>query len=80
VKKSMFKKVSICLIFMGLVVGGVHFVAFGEEKEKTLPFYVGSHKCKACHNNEYKQWKKTKMAKAFKLLKPGVRAEAKKKM
>lgn len=40
--------------------------------------YVGSKKCKACHLKQYKSWAKTKMAKAFDLLKPGVAAEAKK--
>jgi len=41
--------------------------------------YIGAKKCKACHMKQYKAWKKTKMAKSFENLKPGVKAEAKKK-
>lgn len=40
--------------------------------------YVGVKRCKMCHRKEYKSWKTTKMAQAFELLKPGVKAEAKK--
>ncbi len=40
--------------------------------------FVGSKKCKMCHLKEHKSWEETKMAKAYDLLKPGVRAEAKK--
>ncbi len=42
--------------------------------------YVGAKKCRACHMKEYEGWSKTKMASSFDLLKPGVRAENKKKM
>ena len=41
--------------------------------------YLGHKKCKMCHFKLYKSWAETKMAKAFELLKPGVRPEAKKK-
>jgi len=41
--------------------------------------YVGSQKCKACHIQQHKSWDATHMAKAFDLLKPGERADAKKK-
>jgi mono/diheme cytochrome c family protein len=41
--------------------------------------YIGAKKCKACHIKQYKAWKKTKMANSFENLKPGVKAEAKKK-
>jgi len=41
--------------------------------------YVGVKKCKMCHIKQYKSWKKTKMAKSFENLKPGVKAELKKK-
>jgi len=41
--------------------------------------YVGVKKCKMCHIKEYKSWKKTEMATSFENLKPGVKAEAKKK-
>ncbi len=40
--------------------------------------YVGVKKCKMCHMKQYKSWSKTRMSKAFELLKPGVAAEAKK--
>jgi hypothetical protein len=41
--------------------------------------YIGAKKCKACHMKQYKAWKKTNMATSFENLKPGVKAEAKKK-
>jgi len=40
--------------------------------------YVSASKCRACHLPESKSWEQTKMSQAFELLKPGVRAEAKK--
>jgi len=39
--------------------------------------YVGVKKCRMCHPKQYKSWEQTKMAKAFEILKPGERAEAK---
>lgn len=42
--------------------------------------YIGSKKCKMCHSKQYKSWQKTKMAKTFEVLKPGVNAEAKIKL
>lgn len=41
--------------------------------------YVGAKKCKACHLKQYTSWSATKMSASFDLLKPGVRADAKKK-
>jgi hypothetical protein len=41
--------------------------------------YVGAKKCRPCHLKQYTSWSATKMAAAFDLLKPGVRADAKKK-
>ena len=42
--------------------------------------YVGAKKCKACHLKQYTTWSATKMAGAFELLRPGVRAEAKRRV
>jgi hypothetical protein len=39
--------------------------------------YVGSKKCKMCHIKQYNSWKKTKMAQALEVLKPGEAVEAK---
>jgi formate-dependent nitrite reductase cytochrome c552 subunit len=44
-----------------------------------MPSYVGAKKCKMCHSKQYKSWEQTKMAQTFAVLKPGVRAEEKKK-
>lgn len=41
--------------------------------------FVGTKGCKKCHIKQYKSWAETKMAKAYDILKPGERAEAKKK-
>ncbi|MFQ5504529.1 MAG: cytochrome c family protein [Planctomycetota bacterium] len=46
-------------------------------KKAAQPVYTGSRVCRKCHTDQYKTWKKAKMTKAFELLKPGVRAEAK---
>lgn len=39
--------------------------------------YIGSKNCRKCHIKEWRSWSETKMAKAFEVLKPGERAEAK---
>ncbi|MFQ5695901.1 MAG: cytochrome c family protein [Terriglobia bacterium] len=39
--------------------------------------YVGAKRCRPCHLAQFKSWQKTKMANAFELLRPGVRADAK---
>ncbi len=44
-----------------------------------VPHYVGIEQCKLCHLPHFESWDTTRMAKAFELLKPGVRAEAKRK-
>lgn len=46
----------------------------GDEAE-----YVGSKKCKKCHNSEHKSWSKTKHANALEALKPGEAKETKEK-
>ena len=43
------------------------------------PKYEGSKSCQKCHFQEYSSWQKTKMALAFKSLKPKEAADAKKK-
>ena len=42
--------------------------------------YVGIKTCKRCHLKLYKSWQKTKTAKSFEVLKPGVNAEVKAKL
>jgi len=39
--------------------------------------YIGVKKCKSCHFKQWNSWRKTKMAMAFEVLKPGVRSEEK---
>lgn len=41
--------------------------------------YIGAKKCKACHMKQFKAWSETTMAKSFENLKPGVKADEKKK-
>lgn len=41
--------------------------------------FVGPAKCRNCHFPEHRSWSAGRMAKAFELLKPGERAEAKRK-
>ncbi|HSR67896.1 MAG TPA: multiheme c-type cytochrome [Acidobacteriota bacterium] len=40
--------------------------------------FVGNKKCYPCHLKQFKSWQETKMAKAYQLLKPGERSDAKK--
>ncbi len=42
--------------------------------------YIGVKKCKSCHFKQWNSWRKTKMAMAFEVLKPGVRSEEKIKL
>jgi formylglycine-generating enzyme required for sulfatase activity len=42
--------------------------------------YIGVKKCKSCHFKQWNSWRKTKMAKTFEVLKPGVRSEEKTKL
>ena len=73
------RKINVLLRYLVLV--GVAFAALisgssavAADKEHA---YTGSKACKKCHTKEYKTWAETSMAKAFALLKPGVRAEEK---
>ena len=68
------------------VITLVFLVAFlwsvqAQEKNDSLNCkYVGTKNCKKCHIKQYKSWVETKMSKAYDLLKPGERSEAKKKV
>jgi hypothetical protein len=53
------------------------FAAFSADVDAAE--YVGAKKCKACHIKQFKSWEKTSMADSFERLKPGVKADAKKK-
>ncbi len=44
------------------------------------PEYIGAEKCMICHLPHYDAWNETKMAKAFEILKPSARKEAKLKV
>lgn len=41
--------------------------------------YTGAKRCKPCHLRQYVSWEKTRMAKSFELLKPGVKADEKRR-
>jgi mono/diheme cytochrome c family protein len=60
-------------VFLVLVVAAVFAGTAGAAE------YIGAKKCKACHMKQYKSWSKTTMATSFENLKPGVKAEEKKK-
>ncbi|MFC1603377.1 cytochrome c family protein [Pseudomonadota bacterium] len=46
-------------------------------KKAEAPTYIGIENCKICHMPHFDSWKTTRMSQAFELLKPGVRAKAK---
>lgn len=50
----------------------------GADGEKKSPEYVGVKSCKKCHFKQQKSWKKTTLASAFEVLKPGQSEEKKK--
>ena len=58
------------LLFLGSAAGA------GERQQFD---FAGVKTCKSCHRKVWKTWKETPMAKAFDILKPGERAEMKKK-
>jgi hypothetical protein len=62
------------LVFL-FIIAVFPFVSYASE----APTYVGIAECKMCHLPHFESWNTTKMSKAFELLKPGVRAEAKQK-
>jgi len=64
----------ITVLFAVLFVAVIAGVATTDAAE-----YIGAKKCKMCHIKQYKSWAKTAMADSFENLKPGVKAEAKKK-
>jgi len=49
------------------------------DKDPSPYKYVGSKKCKKCHIKQFKSWEKTRMGRAFDILKPGNSKEAKEK-
>ncbi|HEU5249177.1 MAG TPA: cytochrome c family protein [Thermoanaerobaculia bacterium] len=65
----------ILLRALGLAVGFVLLAA----SASASPSYVGAKKCRACHIKQFQSWEKTRMARAFELLRPGVAAAAKQK-
>ena len=58
---------------LALVLFGLPFIAYTAEE------YIGNKKCKMCHIKIYKKWDSTEHSGALESLKPGVKAEAKKK-
>jgi len=58
------------MVFVAII--GMGSMAYSKE-------YVGAQKCKACHIKQYKSWEQTTMAKSFENLKPGIKADEKKK-
>lgn len=63
-----------------LTVGLLALIQAQEKEVGTGHAFVGTKGCKKCHLKQYKSWAETKMANAYDLLKPGERAEAKKKV
>jgi hypothetical protein len=74
-------------LFLFMLFTGIHGIAHSADLEplfflrKTTKqkSYVGDNNCKICHIKQYKSWQKTSMATSFENLKPGIKAEEKKK-
>lgn len=66
--------------FLFVLTVGLLTVIQAREKEAGTGYaFVGTKGCKKCHLKQYKSWAETRMANAYDLLKPGQRAEARKK-
>lgn len=66
--------------FIAIVIITFGGVAQPQDKTAVKEYsYIGTKGCKKCHIKQFKSWKETKMAQAYEILKPGERAEAKKK-
>lgn len=55
----------------------IEYVDTGECQLCPIPYYVGIETCQMCHIPHFESWDKTQMSKAFKLLQPNIRSEAK---
>jgi len=62
-----------------LLVSMFVFVSPAVAQDVATPDFAGVKSCAKCHRKVYKSWKKSKMAMALDILKPGERAEMKKK-
>jgi hypothetical protein len=67
------------LVVLVLIIASSGTVQAQEKEESPAYSYVGTKGCKKCHIKQFKSWNATKMAKAYDILKPGERAEAKAK-
>lgn len=65
------------LLLNGVLISSLIYFVVGSSSAQAADTYVGK-RCRVCHIAETKAWEQTKMAKAFELLKPGVRADVKK--
>jgi hypothetical protein len=74
------KMTKLFLINLAFIVAITVSVQAQQKNDSLTYSYVGTKNCKKCHIKQYKSWVKTKMSKVYDLLKPGERAEAKKKV
>lgn len=72
----MYKIYSVFIVFL---FASANIFQTGNVITDTQFKFIGTKACKKCHIKEYKSWIETKMAKAYDLLKPGERSDAKKK-
>lgn len=83
-------RILLAAMVAALLFSTVHLVVFQAKSafatgdgDKAMPAgtfsFVGNNKCKPCHSQQFKSWDTTRMAKAYEILKPGARVEAKKK-
>ena len=52
----------------------------GRQAQEVVHEYVGSKKCRMCHGQWHKSWQKSVKGQSFQILKPGARAEHKRKV
>jgi len=59
-------------VLVVVVVGIITYFSLGRYDHVSPGRYVGPERCKECHPKQYESWKRTKMAKSFNALRPGV--------
>ena len=78
------KILSLLVLSIAIVMGGAVDSEAKKKKQKKIPKspkFVGAVKCNgSCHDAYYQAWKNSPHGKTFNLLKPGERAEAKKRV
>ncbi len=70
----------VAAVLLSVMVAGIAWVSRGRQYHEPGASlgYVGPEKCRVCHPKQFKDWRETRMARSFEVLRPGAAVEAKK--